>query len=301
MDEFCEAIADLRDDLESEINLSFNVVEVVTIAHKHAMPAENLGFFMPDMSLLPPDPAVAKGSDDKDDASSGYSASIALDRVGHSVISYDYGFCSKLDDGSDKLPCLVMHDRDTRLLGAIPTAQKGGKYLQYVITEFVRFIMHTQHKEVALRSDLEPTNLAILDGVRKTCRGLGITIHHEPVPVSDHQANGAAESSLQQIRSRAGIFIEQIEKACAGGKKVFPCSHPLYAWAILHSAWIHNHLPMKGSQTERTQVSWRCLESACLAISKLTERLQLDGNVEFGWERAWSMMCILLHREPTSL
>jgi hypothetical protein len=69
-----------------------------------------------------------------------------------------------------------MHDRDTRLLGAIPTAQKGGKYLQYVITEFVRFIMHTQHKEVALRSDPEPTNLAILDGVRKTCRGLGITL-----------------------------------------------------------------------------------------------------------------------------
>ena len=148
-----------------------------------------------------------------------------------------------------KLPCLVMHDRDTRLLGAIPTVQKGGKYLQYVITEFVRFIMHTQHREVALRSDLEPTNLAILDGVRKTCRGLGITIHHEPVPVSDHQANGAAESSLQQIRSRAGIFIEQIEKACAGGKKVFPCSHPLYAWAILHSAWIHNHFVVAAGAT----------------------------------------------------
>ena len=95
------------------------------------------------------------------------------DKVGHSVISYDYGFCSRMDDGSDKLPlpCLVMHDRDTRLLGVIPTLQKGGKHLQYVVTEFVRFIMHTQHRELALRSDLEPTNLAILDGVRKTCRG----------------------------------------------------------------------------------------------------------------------------------
>ena len=77
VDEFCEAIADLREDLESEINLSFDVVEVITIAHKHAMPAENLGFFMPDMSLLPPDPEVRKGSGDKGDASSGYSASIA--------------------------------------------------------------------------------------------------------------------------------------------------------------------------------------------------------------------------------
>ena len=75
VDEFCEAIADLREDLESEINLSFNVVEVITIAHKHAMPAENLGFFKTDMSLLPPDPEFGKGSGDKDDASSGYSAS----------------------------------------------------------------------------------------------------------------------------------------------------------------------------------------------------------------------------------
>ena len=107
-----------------------------------------------------------------------------------------------MDDGSDKLPSLVMHDRDTRLLGVIPTLQqKGGKHLQYVITEFVRFILHTQHRELPLRSDLGPTNLAILDGVRKTRRGLGITVHHEPVPVSDHQANRAAESSLQQIRS----------------------------------------------------------------------------------------------------
>ena len=418
VDEFCEAIADLRDDLESEINFSSNVVEVITIAHKHAMPAENLGFFMPDMSLLPPDPGVAKSSDDKDDVSSGYSASIAPDvpvdpaegeplqedrvvpfqevefvdidgvrltvdsplralraacvslglskrggkalcmrrmvdhlnaqtlmaahgaevklrseaervavgqkvpqqptaqeienhglthepyrdwrelcqsfrarqdphpasahdRVGHSVISYDYGFCSRMDDGSDKLPCLVMHDRDTRLLGAI-----GGKYLQYVITEFVRFIMHTQHREVALRSDLEPTNLAILDGVRKTCRGHGITIHHEPVPVSDHQANGAAESSLQQIRSRAGIFIEQIEKACAGGKKVFPCSHPLYAWAILHSAWIHNHFVVAAGATAYERSSDRAYSGKLAMFGEsVLGYLKTDRKAAARWQR----------------
>ena len=27
--------------------------------------------------------------------------------------------------------------------------------MQYLVTEFVRFIMHTQHREVGLRSDLE--------------------------------------------------------------------------------------------------------------------------------------------------
>ena len=81
------------------------------------------------------------------------------------------------------------------------------------MTEFVRFILHTQHRELSLRSDLEPTNLAILDAVRKTCRGFGIEIHHEPVPVCSHESNGAAESTLQQIRLRAGMWIQQIEKS----------------------------------------------------------------------------------------
>ena len=75
----------------------------------------------------------------------------------------------------------VLYDRGTQLIHVIPTLQKGGKSLQYLVTEFVRFIMHSQHKELALRSDLEPSNLALADSVRKTCRGLGITFHHEPI------------------------------------------------------------------------------------------------------------------------
>ena len=89
------------------------------------------------------------------------------EHTGHSVLSYDFGYCSRLFSEEDKQTCLVLYDRDTKLILTIPTPQKGGKYLQYLVTEFVRFIMHTQQKEIALRSDLEPTNLAIADGVRK--------------------------------------------------------------------------------------------------------------------------------------
>ena len=66
----------------------------------------------------------------------------------------------------DKHTVLVLHDRDTKLVHAIPTLQKDGRQLQYMVTEFVHFIMHTQHREVALRSDLEPSNLVLADGVR---------------------------------------------------------------------------------------------------------------------------------------
>ena len=69
---------------------------------------------------------------------------------------------------------MFIHDQFTKLMGAIPTPQKGGKALNYIVTEVVRFIMQTNHKEVSLRCDCEPATLAILDSVKKTYRSLGI-------------------------------------------------------------------------------------------------------------------------------
>ena len=80
------------------------------------------------------------------------------EQAGHSVISYDFCFCTQMPGEDDKQTVLLLHDRDIKLVHAL---QKGGRQLQYLVTEFVRFIMHTQHKEVAIRSDLEPSNLAL--------------------------------------------------------------------------------------------------------------------------------------------
>ena len=49
--EFCEAIGDLPGGIDEEILFPETVLEVITLAHKRAMPAENLGFFMPDYGL----------------------------------------------------------------------------------------------------------------------------------------------------------------------------------------------------------------------------------------------------------
>ena len=168
---------------------------------------------------------------------------------GHSVLSYDFCFCTRKPGEDDKQTCLVLHDRDTQLVHAIPTLQKAGKSLQYLVTEFVRFIMHTQHKELSLRSDLEPSNLAIADAVRKTCRGLGIVVHHEPIAKGDHQQNGAVESTLQQLRLKAGILVSQIEKAVGGEQLIFPATHPIFNWALLHAAWLSNRYVVKQGTT----------------------------------------------------
>ena len=68
-----------------------------------------------------------------------------------------------------------------------------------------------------------------MDGVKRACRALGITIHDESAPVGEHQSNGAAESTVQQIRTRAGLLVQQVEDQVANGRIIFGCNHPVYS------------------------------------------------------------------------
>ena len=82
--EFCEAIGELPGGIDEEILFPEAVLEVITLAHKHAMPAENLGLFMPDYSLDFSDESSKKAWQrcscyKGDDKSSGYEPSIADD------------------------------------------------------------------------------------------------------------------------------------------------------------------------------------------------------------------------------
>ena len=82
--EFCEAIGELPGAIDEEILFPETVIEVITLAHKYAMPAENLGFFMPDYGLGPSLHAAETLKLDAsgkaaDDADSGYEPSIAED------------------------------------------------------------------------------------------------------------------------------------------------------------------------------------------------------------------------------
>ena len=155
------------------------------------------------------------------------------DKKQHSVVSFDFGFASRVE--GDKLTVLYLHDQHTKLMGAIPTPQKGGRCFNYIVTEVVRFIMQTSHREIGLRCDCEPSTLAILEAVKKTCRNLGIITHSEPTPVGDHQANGGAEVTVKLIRAQANVFVSAIEKECCEGRVIFGCNHPVYSWAVLHA------------------------------------------------------------------
>ena len=171
-------------------------------------------------------------------------------RSDHSVVSWDFGFCSRTSDGTDdKLTALYLHDSFTGLLGVVPTPQKGGKYLSYLTTEVTRFIVQTGHSVVGLRCDAEPSTLTLLSSVRKTCQALGIGTHAEPTPVGDHQANGGAEVAVRLLRSHASILVSQVEQACGATEPIVAGNHPFFAWALLHSAWTHNRFKVNGGMT----------------------------------------------------
>ena len=71
VDEYCEAIADMRHNLEQEFYFPETVVEVMTLAHKYALQDYELGFYMYDR--MRPDPPPEEANE--------YEASIASDPV----------------------------------------------------------------------------------------------------------------------------------------------------------------------------------------------------------------------------
>eukprot|EP00435_Cladocopium_sp_Y103_P026439 s4053_g6.t1 len=168
---------------------------------------------------------------------------------GHSLVSMDFGFCSRMEDESDKQTCLFLHDRSTKLMGAVPTPQKGGKALQHLVTEATRFVVSTQRKEIAARSDREPSILAVVDGLKKACKNMGIVVHDEGAPVGSHQSKRCRRSHGADLEVKSCLLVQQIEDKVANGRILFGCNHPVYCWASLHAGWLHNRFVVQGDQT----------------------------------------------------
>jgi hypothetical protein len=133
-------------------------------------------------------------------------------------------------DESGKLTVLIVTDRDTGMCIALPTQQKGGRSLSYLVTDWTDCaaslsIVVTQ---IGLRCDSEPSILSLLEAVRKTCATLRITSHAEPAPTGDHRANGAAEAMVEVIRAKANLLVSQIEWETGCKEPIFGCCHPVY-------------------------------------------------------------------------
>ena len=166
-----------------------------------------------------------------------------------SVVSFDFGYVSRLEDEKDKLTVLFAHDQHTKMMHSVPTQQKGGRSLVYLCTELVRFILHLGHQAVILRCDDEPSTVALANSTRKSLRSFGVSCKLEFVTVGNHQGNGAAEVTVQVIRQLGMCSLQRLEAGGGLDKPVFGAHHPLTAWCLVHASWIHNRYATTSGQT----------------------------------------------------
>ena len=150
------------------------------------------------------------------------------ERASHSVISFDFGYCSRRPDTSDKITMLFAHDRATGLVHAIPTPAKGGRYASYLCTELTRFLLWTGHPKVAIKCDQEPATLSSMEAVRKACRLHGVATVPEPVAIGNHEGNGAVEQAVHGVRQQAGVFVSFLERQRSFSVATAPFMRGLY-------------------------------------------------------------------------
>ena len=170
-------------------------------------------------------------------------------KAGSSIVSFDYGYITRLEGEQNKLTCLFIHDQFTKMVHAVPTEQKADRSLKYLCTELVRFVLYLGHSSVTLRSDNEPSQLSLIAATRKSLRSFGVECHVETVPVGSHASNGAAESTVNVIRQLSNTLMQQLEHQTGAEKPVFAALHPLVAWSLVHASWIHNRFVVNQGQT----------------------------------------------------
>ena len=160
---------------------------------------------------------------------------------------------------------LFVADRQTKCLHAIPAKSKAGSSLSHLVTELTRFVSWLGHNEVRLRCDNENPVRVVAEGVKKACCGCGIRVQSDTTPIDSHESNGPAEQAVQALRQQACILMKQVE---LGGLKttvaadeseakrdidnpgsIFGIKHPLWSWAVNHSAWLHNRFHVEHGET----------------------------------------------------
>ena len=80
----------------------------------------------------------------------------------------DFSFTGREEDSQEKLCVLVLKDKDSNMIDAIPTPGKGGKATKHLVTEVCRFLNALGHHEVVLKGDGEPAIVALQNRISIT-------------------------------------------------------------------------------------------------------------------------------------
>ena len=112
------------------------------------------------------------------------------------AIAIDYGYLNDRDNQMREAgaPILVSKcDRD-RWIGAAIVPTKGAD--EYAVAELKNDVMCSGFTEVLIRSDNEPSILALKESTATVLKFAGVTIKAEESALYDSQSNGLAERAL---------------------------------------------------------------------------------------------------------
>ena len=146
---------------------------------------------------------------------------------------------------------------------------KGGhEALKYATAEICRFLNVLGHTEVTLKSDGEPTCMALKASIKAYRAKLGLRTHLEQPQAGDHQSV-PAEQAIEGLRQLAGTLLGEYEKMA--GVSVSSL-HPLHGWAWRHAGWLQQ----------------RYVKHAGLTSFELTTGRPYQGRVVSFGESLWS-------------
>jgi len=102
----------------------------------------------------------------------------------------------------------------------------------------------------------------------------------ETVAPGSHASNGAAEVTVKLLQRQANLLIQQLERGCGIPEGTIGCQHPLYSWAILHGAWLHNRYVVKQGHTAYELCADRTYRSTKLRyhVKLCTAKLCLENQ-----------------------
>lgn len=155
------------------------------------------------------------------------------------VVSIDYGFFGSPGElpadavGGQKMPVLIMRDRQSKTLQTLLVPSKGVEHF-YPEQALCRGIKLLGYPSLVLKSDQEPAIKAVAEAVKNAFATSGVRVQLENSPKGDHhgKSNGEAEAAVEITQGLCRTFKNACETGM--GVQIDPRS-PMLAWLIEHA------------------------------------------------------------------
>ena len=146
------------------------------------------------------------------------------------VVSINYMYMTdNQKEGEEKgMPIIVLKDRKTRVIRARLVPRKGVN--GYAVKVVSGILESLGHSKIILKSDQEPSILALKDAVRSENRA---DIVMEESPEYESRSNGEVERAIQTVQGQIRTMKDRLESRY--GQRISG-EHPCIPWLIAHAS-----------------------------------------------------------------